>query len=72
MIEKKLENTSIYYWINDTKAERALIFVHPAFANHTCFDSQLDFFKDYRVITIDLLGTVNHCEKERSRILLYI
>lgn len=56
MIEKKLENTSIYYWINDTKAERALIFVHPAFANHTCFDSQLDFFKDYRVITIDLIG----------------
>ncbi len=56
MIEKKLENTSIHYWINDTKGGSAIIFLHPAFANHTCFDTQLDYFKDFRVITIDLIG----------------
>lgn len=56
MTEKILENTSIHYWINDTNAESAIIFIHPAFANHTCFDSQLDYFKDYRVVTIDLIG----------------
>ena len=56
MIEKKLENTSIHYWINDTKVGSAIIFIHPAFANHTCFDTQLDYFAEYRVITIDLIG----------------
>ena len=53
MTEKKLENTSIYYWTNDTEVGSAIIFIHPAFANHTCFDAQLDY---YRVITIDLIG----------------
>lgn len=56
MNEKKLENTSIHYWINDTKVGSTIIFIHPAFANHTCFDTQLDYFRDYRVITIDLIG----------------
>ena len=56
MNEKKLENTSIYYWINDTKVGSAIIFIHPAFANHTCFDTQLDYFRDCRVITMDLIG----------------
>lgn len=56
MTEKILKNTPVHYWINDTKSESAIIFLHPAFANHTCFDSQLDYFKDYRVITIDLIG----------------
>lgn len=56
MTEKKLENTSIHYWINDTEVGSAIIFIHPAFANHTCFDTQLDYFRDYKVITIDLIG----------------
>ena len=56
MTEKKLENTSIHYWINDTEDGSSIIFIHPAFANHTCFDTQLDYFKDYKVITIDLIG----------------
>lgn len=56
MTEKKLENTSIHYWINDNETGPAIIFVHPAFANHTCFDTQLDYFRNYRVITIDLIG----------------
>ncbi len=56
MNEKRLENTSIHYWINDIKVGSAIVFIHPAFANHTCFDTQLDDFKEYRVITIDLIG----------------
>ena len=31
MTEKKLKNTSIHYWINDTKVGSAIIFIHPAF-----------------------------------------
>ncbi len=56
MIEKTLENTPIHYYINEAKTNKAIIFVHPAFADHTCFDDQLDYFGDYRVITIDLIG----------------
>ncbi len=56
MEEKKLENTSIHYWINDTQTRSTIIFIHPAFANHTCFDLQLDYFNDYKIITIDLIG----------------
>lgn len=57
MIEKTLDNTSIHYWISDNNKEEGLIFVHPAFANHTCFDSQFEhFYDDYRVIAIDLIG----------------
>ncbi len=56
MTEKILENTPIHYWLNDTKTGSAIIFIHPAFANHTCFDSQLNYFKDYKVITMDLIG----------------
>lgn len=55
MTEKILENQNIHYWINDTKG-KAIIFVHPAFANHTCFDDQLDYFKNYKIITLDLIG----------------
>ncbi len=56
MTEKTLKNTSVHYWINDTKADSAIIFLHPAFADHTCFDSQLDYLDSYRVITMDLIG----------------
>ncbi len=56
MTEKILENTPIHYWVNDTKVGSAIIFIHPAFGNHTCFDEQLDYFKDHKVITIDLIG----------------
>jgi 3-oxoadipate enol-lactonase len=57
MIENILDNTPIHYWISDNNKKEGLIFVHPAFANHTCFDSQFEhFYDDYRVIAIDLIG----------------
>lgn len=56
MTEKQLQHTPIHYWVNSSKSKKAIIFVHPAFADHTCFDEQLDYFKDYKVITIDLIG----------------
>jgi len=56
MTEKVLENTPIHYWINDTKSETAILFVHPAFGNHTCFDEQIEYFKKQKVLTIDLIG----------------
>ena len=56
MEEKVLRNTSIHYWINGAKVDSAIVFIHPAFGDHSCFDAQLDYFKDYRIITLDLIG----------------
>ena len=56
MEEKVLKNTSIHYWINDVKVDNAIVFIHPAFGDHSCFDTQLDYFKNYRIITLDLIG----------------
>jgi len=56
MTEKVLANTAIHYWMNDTNSESAVIFLHPAFTDHTCFDEQLNYFKNHSVITIDLIG----------------
>jgi alpha/beta hydrolase len=55
-IEKVLKNTSIHYWINNEEKQNAIIFIHPAFTNHTCFDSQLEYFKDFKIILLDLIG----------------
>lgn len=57
MIEKKLDNIPIHYWTSDNDKEEGIIFVHPAFANHTCFDLQFEQFKDdFKVVVIDLMG----------------
>lgn len=56
MIEKILNGTPIHYFVNETESEAAIIFLHAAFGNHSCFDTQLDYFKNCKVITIDLIG----------------
>ena len=57
MIEKHLSGTPIYYWIEGKKSAESILFIHAAFADHTSFDEQLEFFaKDYQVITLDLIG----------------
>ena len=56
-VEKTLSNTCIHYWINDGHYDKCIVFLHPAFGNHTCFDSQAEYFgKRHKVITIDLIG----------------
>ena len=57
MIEKNLPDTPIHYWIKEKKSAESILFVHAAFADHTSFDEQVEFFaKDYQVITLDLIG----------------
>ena len=56
---KTLERTgySIHYFVSGNKDKEALLFIHPAFGDHRCFDKQQDFFsKDYYIISVDLLG----------------
>ena len=57
MIEKTLQQFPIHYWDNQVNSQYTIVFLHPAFADHTCFDAQTDYFANrYRIITLDLLG----------------
>lgn len=57
LIEQKLPNSCIHYWMNQSDADACIIFLHPAFADHTCFDEQMDYFAPrYKVIDLDLIG----------------
>ena len=59
-IEHKIleqDGYNIHYYVSGTDKKDLIVFVHPAFGNHHCFDKQIDFFASkYRVITIDLFG----------------
>lgn len=48
---------SIHYYCAGDSTKELIIFLHPAFADHRAFNSQIGYFsKDFRVITIDMLG----------------
>ena len=47
----------IHYYASGEQNKPAILFLHPAFSDHTCFYKQIDFFsQEFRVITIDLIG----------------
>lgn len=53
----KLSGYDIHYFVSGKANKDLIIFLHPAFSDHRAFDQQIDCFsKDYRVITIDLIG----------------
>jgi pimeloyl-ACP methyl ester carboxylesterase len=61
---------SIHYFVSGNKNGEAVVFLHPAFGDHRCFDGQIDFFaQNYRVITIDLLGHgLSQVQKSKDKI----
>jgi pimeloyl-ACP methyl ester carboxylesterase len=51
------EGYDIRYTISGNKTNPSIVFLHPAFCDHTCFYKQIDVFsKNYFVITLDLIG----------------
>jgi len=55
--ELKQNGYSIHYFTTVDTTKELIVFLHPAFADHRCFDKQIDYFsRDYSVLTIDLLG----------------
>jgi pimeloyl-ACP methyl ester carboxylesterase len=51
------EENIIHYYTSGSPNKPAILFIHPAFSDHTCFYKQVDFFsQEFRVITIDLIG----------------
>ncbi len=55
--ELKQDGYSIFYYVSGNREKDLIVFLHPAFADHRCFDKQLDHFaKEFCIITIDMLG----------------
>jgi pimeloyl-ACP methyl ester carboxylesterase len=56
---KTIENNgnTIHYFVSGNEEGETIVFLHPAFGDHKCFDKQIDYFSpNYRVITVDMLG----------------
>lgn len=59
MQEKQLPQNgfTLGYYTQGNPSSPALVFLHPAFGDHTCFHHQVEpFAADYHVIALDLLG----------------
>lgn len=55
--ELKQDGYSIFYYVSGDKEKDLIVFLHPAFADHRCFNKQIDYFsEEFRIITIDMLG----------------
>ncbi len=52
-----MDGYEIHYNVSGEENKDLIVFLHPAFSDHRAFDLQIDYFsKDYKVITIDLIG----------------
>ena len=60
LVEHKVlekENSTVHYFVSGKPDGQTILFLHPAFSDHSCFDRQIDYFSsEYRVITVDMLG----------------
>lgn len=68
--ELKQKGYSIFYYATGDRKNELIVFLHPAFADHRCFNKQIDCFsKEFRVVTIDMLGHgLSKVEKAKDKI----
>ncbi len=61
---------TIHYFARGDRKNELIVFFHPAFADHCCFDDQIDVFSQkYRVVTFDILGHgLSRIEKTKDKI----
>jgi 3-oxoadipate enol-lactonase len=51
------ETYNLYYYTQGNPSKEAIVFLHPAYGDHTCFHHQVDVFAaDYHVISLDMPG----------------
>jgi len=51
------KNSTVTYYIKGNREGKTIFMLHPAFADHTIFNHQTDYFKDkYQIITLDMPG----------------
>lgn len=60
MIEQKAlayKDMKVFYWTAGNSERQAVVFLHPAFGDHTMFKHQISHFKkDYYVIAVDMVA----------------
>jgi pimeloyl-ACP methyl ester carboxylesterase len=57
--ERRLEkvNHTLYYYTQGDLSKDAIVFIHPAYGDHTCFYHQVSVFaENHHVICVDMLG----------------
>lgn len=53
----KRDNVSLHYYTQGDPGHTPIVFLHPAFGDHTCFHHQADVFaRDHHVLCVDMLG----------------
>lgn len=53
----KMDGYDIHYYVSGEENNDLIVLLHPLFSDHRAFAQQITYFsKDYRVITIDLIG----------------
>lgn len=57
MMQVKLENSPIVYYVSKCEGKEWVLFLHAAFVNHKMFQTQIDYFKDkFNIIAVDIIG----------------
>lgn len=57
MIEQKLPDSPIFYYLNDSGCDDWVVFLHSAFVNHKMFNKQFEYYAGkYNILAIDILG----------------
>ena len=53
----KLVNSPITYFVSRVEQAEWILFIHAAFANHTMFREQFEYFQNnYNILAIDIIG----------------
>ena len=51
------KENEIHYYLSGERGNPVILFLHPAFSDHTSFYKQIDYFsQEFQVITVDLIG----------------
>ena len=66
----KLDDYEIHYYVSGKENKDLIVFLHPAFSDHRAFNQQIGYFsKEYRIITIDLIGHgLSKAKKSKDKI----
>ena len=69
LYEKQIQKEaySLHYYTQGNPANEAIVFIHPAYGDYTCFHHQMDVFAaDYHVICVDMPGHGNSQVRGRN------
>lgn len=67
MMQFKLDNSPIIYYLSGTEHKEWVLFLHAAFVDHNMFKTQIDYLKDkYNILTLDVIGHGNSTSTKKG------